>query len=524
MKIAVVDDGINNGYYNIGELIYDIEITSDLQVVERRCNHLYCNNHGTTCAAIIKKYCHKAEFVSIKILDDISGLCTTSQLIMAINWCVENGIKLINLSLGSTDYRDFESIRKCVNEAAKKGAVIIAAGSNKEVISYPAFLSNVIGVRQNSEMGQSKEYIMFDSPIDGIDCEASGEHCLINYRGNDDITSPSNSFSAPYITAVVAAILENNNMLNVAEIKVALKNSTLNCNADRCGYIAYRRIDWVQRALVFCFNKELDVSIYKQGVGFAADVLEIEAVENCFKYALSVLPSIQAFSEYDTIIIIDRETSYFSLRDYDLLVQMLEQLNINFVYIDKRKSLDAIVLLNEKPLAIKLWNQYIYGFGQVEKCNLPLQAPIIKVIDDGMGIHNIVASGLRKKFCRDGYFAISIAYSCEGIMFGSEYVFPTETNGIKYYLRKLYDIYKPDIIIFHYSSTDKEYNMYNQISDVDISIYVTDGGEQTDTMRSMEQQDNVIFYNHMKAKDNESIEVASQLDYLYEWVYNLLKA
>lgn len=523
MQIAVIDDGINNGYYNAGKLLYDFEITPDLHIIERKFNNPYCNNHGTTCAAIIKKYYGKAEFASIKILDDSFGVSTASQLITAINWCVERKIKLINLSLGTTDYRDFDSIKKCVNTAADKGTVIIAAGCNNNIISYPAFLSNVIGVRQNSGLYGKDGYIMFNSPVDGIDCEACGEHCLIDYRGKERITSPSNSYSAPYITAAAACILENNCNAGISEVKAFLQDSILNHSADRYKHILYRRADWIEKALVFCFDSGADKSIYKDCVGFKADIFYVESVKDCFTYIYSLLNLNELLMNYDTVIIVDSECILNRADGCSLLLHRLEQLNTNLVYLNAANSVDLKSMFGKKLSKIKIWHKYIDDSNVSEECKCLFPIPVIKIIDDGSGQHNVIAAGLRQKFCVNGYFAVSIAYSCEGILFGSEYVFPRGEYEIKRYQKKLYDIYKPDILIIHFKSTERDFGLLNQIIDADVNICVESSDSEISMAPFFKDAGNTVFYNYSTENADINPGEISTVEKLYECIYNMLR-
>jgi type III pantothenate kinase len=70
IKIVVIDDGINAGLYKTGFIEHDIEIVPELQVKYRTGYDVHKPSHGTTCAAIIKKYTPHAQLSSINILYD----------------------------------------------------------------------------------------------------------------------------------------------------------------------------------------------------------------------------------------------------------------------------------------------------------------------------------------------------------------------------------------------------------------------------------------------------------------------
>ncbi|WP_261781581.1 S8 family serine peptidase [Clostridium botulinum] len=107
INVAIIDDGVNEKLYNTGVLKYNIEITPNLMIRERKKYDKYKSSHGTTCAAIIKKYLPYSVLSSIKILNDkCEG--SVEQLSLALKLCADKEINLINLSLGSTYFDDFE--------------------------------------------------------------------------------------------------------------------------------------------------------------------------------------------------------------------------------------------------------------------------------------------------------------------------------------------------------------------------------------------------------------------------------
>ena len=111
INVAIIDDGINQNLYAIGKLNHNIQITHELHIHERVEYDPFLPSHGTTCAAVIKKYALDAILSSVKILNDDSNKGMKTQLIRALEWCVENDIRLVNLSLGTIDYKDFNEVQ-----------------------------------------------------------------------------------------------------------------------------------------------------------------------------------------------------------------------------------------------------------------------------------------------------------------------------------------------------------------------------------------------------------------------------
>jgi hypothetical protein len=228
LHIAIIDDGINEKLYTTGKLKHNIQITPELLTCQRADYDPFKPSHGTTCAAIIKQYAPKAVLSSIKILNDDSHRGMKAQLIRALEWCAENEIRLVNLSLGTIDYRDFVEIEKAVKCACAKNIIIVAACNNHNVFTCPASLYDVIGVKcDTSETLKEREYIYHSLSLDGIDITACGSHKLEKYTGESKITSVCNSFATPVITAFAWGIIENNPSICFYELKEELKEKSV---------------------------------------------------------------------------------------------------------------------------------------------------------------------------------------------------------------------------------------------------------------------------------------------------------
>jgi len=246
VRVAVIDDGVNEKLYGIGDLEFNIEINSKLANYKRAGYDAFLPGHGTTCAAIISKYAPDARIGCIKVLNETSRRAEKHQLMEAIAWCVDNGIKLVNMSLGTIDFRDFEEIRHCVNKAADSGLIIVAACNNKNVYTVPACLSSVIGVRSR-KLYTDAQYRMVPYSFDGIDAESSGRHLLTDVSGNSRYTSPANSFAAPLVTALTHNILKKNPDACLAEIKKQLYMAASNSeNEDYDPYLCMT-MDWSRK-------------------------------------------------------------------------------------------------------------------------------------------------------------------------------------------------------------------------------------------------------------------------------------
>ncbi|MEN8908182.1 MAG: S8 family serine peptidase [Clostridiales bacterium] len=246
IKTAIIDDGLNQSIIGINNLNPNIEINKNLEVkiLKKNNSNVFTPSHGDICALILKKYSPNITLGNINILNHFS--CTADKLCTAIIWCTNNNIKLLNLSLGSTFFKDRKKIKKAVNYAHRKGVIIIAAYSNDNNFTYPASLPNVIGVKcsKNNELNNN-DLVYVNNGIDGIDVITSGRH-LIKFPDKTSYTFPSNSYAAPVVTSLVYNLLIKMPNLSLDKIKKNLLNYSKNLYIND-----YENLDKLNVPLIF---------------------------------------------------------------------------------------------------------------------------------------------------------------------------------------------------------------------------------------------------------------------------------
>ena len=89
-----------------------------------------------------------------------------------------------------------------VNQYANKGLIIIAATANSGYTAFPASFSNVIGVKAKDTFNIDAEGLRDK----GVDFAAPSEH-KIWFGGNDITLQKSNSYAAPYVTAMAGRLM-----------------------------------------------------------------------------------------------------------------------------------------------------------------------------------------------------------------------------------------------------------------------------------------------------------------------------
>jgi hypothetical protein len=487
LKVVIIDDGVNEKLYNTGSLWLNLEVSRDLQICQREEYSPYEPSHGTVCGAIIKKYSPDARLGSIKVLNDI-GRGVRDQLVKALYWCGDNNIKLVNLSLGTIDFRDYEEVRKAVNYAAQKGVIIVAACNNGNIFTQPASFSNVIGVKCDVEGKlQEGQYRYNYYSLDGIDITACASHFLAKYDGSEKTTTPCNSFAAPMITAIVYNILINNPNMPFHEIKRKLAEGAENDLPANWHASLYPRADWIENAIIFNINcsKKTDVNIPYKGI--VKRVVDIECCKSgeVFDRVLEYLKkSTDIFDGIDTIIVnLPHSPCIVNGTNLNDLVDFLGSMDKNLVCLGDT-LLHQNIHCNDNSERIKIFHPSVYKKVTSDEITY-INVPVIAIYDFS-GIEFINSIGkLKDIFCENGYNAIAVSDSCKGITYGIEYlpsmgnVRGEESEYISLeYLSRIYD---PDIIFFGIDALNSKpdyFERHENKYEIDIKIYILNDKKQ----------------------------------------------
>jgi hypothetical protein len=243
IHIAIIDTGVVHTFYgNPDNSIYIDDNNSVQQFVEDNDDI----SHGTICYIVLKYNAPDSLISSIKILKS-DGRGFIEKLTPALEWCCQNNVKIVNLSLGSTHFMDKPLIRSVVNYYTNKGIVFVCAGSNNGYTSYPACFSNVIGVTADIDNSDNDKYLFLSDIHTGIDIRAYAV-CGIPIGEDQKFVIPkSNSYTTPFVTAKVYDIIKNNLACSVFNIKKRLKQAALNSTEI---FRIYGNPDWIHNAYI----------------------------------------------------------------------------------------------------------------------------------------------------------------------------------------------------------------------------------------------------------------------------------
>ena len=206
VKVAVIDSGIDNNHPAVaGHVKGYISFWEDEdgQIHSSQEPHSDAFGHGTACADIIRRLAPDCELYSVKVLDArLTGKGPT--LAAGLRWATEQGMQVMNLSLGSIN-KEYSGIFYELTDAAYfKDIVLVTAANNMPVPSFPSLYASVISVACHA--GQDP-YEFYYNPTPPVEFGAPGVNVTVAWLGGQQRTLTGNSFAAPHISGLVAKIL-----------------------------------------------------------------------------------------------------------------------------------------------------------------------------------------------------------------------------------------------------------------------------------------------------------------------------
>jgi thermitase len=205
-KVAIVDSGVSSGHPDIGKIAAQKDFVEGNAVADDDYGH------GTRVTGIAGALtdngkgmaggCFKCGLLIAKVMS-ANGFATDSKIIKGIDWSVNHGADVVNLSLGGPAYSG--ALKTAVDRASNRGTVVVAAAGNKRnsVPQYPAAYPNAIAV---SATGQGDRLADFSSRGDWVDLAAPGKGILSTRKSGGYVKQSGTSFSAPFVSGLAGLL------------------------------------------------------------------------------------------------------------------------------------------------------------------------------------------------------------------------------------------------------------------------------------------------------------------------------
>ncbi|MCU0494437.1 MAG: S8 family serine peptidase [Chloroflexaceae bacterium] len=176
--------------------------------------------HGTHVAGIVHLVAPDAQIMPLRVLDG-EGYGDFFSVAAAIDYAVENGASVINLSLGST--ANSRMIADAIRRATQRGIVVVAAAGNEnsEVKQFPAAVQCALPVTSVNQNDVRSDFSNFG---DWIDFAAPGEAIYSPFPPSGYAIWSGTSMATPFVAgqaALIRALAPEANPRQVAQLMVA---------------------------------------------------------------------------------------------------------------------------------------------------------------------------------------------------------------------------------------------------------------------------------------------------------------
>lgn len=254
VTVAVIDSGLNDLHVDApqrigrGRYFYYREEENGRYELEGKLYNYYSNGiwlddvgHGSMVSGVIAAKSNNKEGIAsiapgvtilpIRCFTNTAGHLGgyTSNLISGINYAVENGADIINMSWGII--KKSSSLQTAVDAAYRAGCILIAAAGNDGTVvdRYPAAWDNVISVGATDNQGRLTYYSQRVESVDVCAPGGSAGNSIVSldYASNTDYrTMIGTSFSTPQVTAAAALLLEADPTMTQGDFLSLLKQSS----------------------------------------------------------------------------------------------------------------------------------------------------------------------------------------------------------------------------------------------------------------------------------------------------------
>lgn len=226
--IAVVDSGIKLDHPEFaGRLVAGYDFVNDDDQADDDMGH---GTHvaGILAAALnngqgVAGVCPNCRLMPVKVLNE-NNLGSWSQVAQGILYAVDNGARVINLSLGATI--SSATMTAAVEYALDNDVLVVAAAGNNssDAPFYPAALDGVIAVGATTFSGERWERSNYGSTIDLV---APGAMIYSTYNDLNNLYHgytymSGTSMAAPFVSGVAGLLLSANDTLTAQQVTAVM--------------------------------------------------------------------------------------------------------------------------------------------------------------------------------------------------------------------------------------------------------------------------------------------------------------
>ena len=228
-RVCIVDSGIDGDHPRVGGVQRSVAAIADddgrVRIADDTAGD--SSGHGTACAGIVRELAPGCELASVRVLGpDLGG--TGAALVAGLEWAIDAGYDVINLSL-STRRRTFaEVLRELADRAYFGGALLVCSAHNLPVESFPWRFASVVSVAAHDGTdGLEVHY----NPRPPVEFYGRGVDVRVAWQGGGSIRATGNSFATPHVSGICARILGAHPALTPFQVKSLLYLTAANVRA-----------------------------------------------------------------------------------------------------------------------------------------------------------------------------------------------------------------------------------------------------------------------------------------------------
>ena len=150
IRIAVLDSGID--IKEEYQIVHQVNFVKDEQEVVSYLED--SSGHGTSIASVISEIAPHARIESLKVLNQ-ENKGKLNEIVSAIYWCIDNKVKIINMSFGTRT--NSRILHQAIRDAYDAGILLVAAAGNggtNTALEFPAAYEEVMAVGGVTKGGQ----------------------------------------------------------------------------------------------------------------------------------------------------------------------------------------------------------------------------------------------------------------------------------------------------------------------------------------------------------------------------------
>jgi hypothetical protein len=242
VKVGVVDTGVDTTHADLAGQVaaYQDFTESDLRDVVGHGTHVAATIASTGAAAGgYKGVAPGARLVAAKVCE--SAGCPESAIIAGMEWTAQQGVKVINMSLGGPDTPEQDPVEAALEKlTAERGVLFVVAAGNDgadETVGSPGSSDSALtvgavtkadGLAVFSSRGPRVGDAVIKPDITGPGVEivaARGKDAVFGVPGETHVTLSGTSMATPHVAGAAAILAQKHPDWTPAQLKSALMGS-----------------------------------------------------------------------------------------------------------------------------------------------------------------------------------------------------------------------------------------------------------------------------------------------------------